>query len=81
MTWKDFVYQLVVEFCNKRGKRTFTLQELFSAHEPDFNKFKSTNRNVLPKVRQQLQFLRNDGLIQFVDGRGTYTLQGIDLLK
>lgn len=81
MTWKDFVYRLVVEFCNKRGKRTFTLQELFSAHEPDFNKFKFTNRNVLPKVRQQLQFLRDDGLIQFVDGRGTYTLQGIDLLK
>lgn len=81
MKWKEFVYHLVVEFCNKRGKRTFTLQEFYSAHENDFRKYKPNNHYLLPKVRQQLQFLRNDGLIQFVDGRGTYTLRGIELLK
>lgn len=81
MKWKEFVYHLVVEFCNKRGKRTFTLQEFYSAHENDFRKFKPNNHYPLPKVRQQLQFLRNDGLIQFIDGRGTYTLRGIELLK
>lgn len=81
MTWKDFVYRLVIEFCNERGKRTFTLQEFFAAHEKDFFEFKPGNRHILPKVRQQLQFLRDDGLIQFLDGHGTYTLKGIDLLK
>lgn len=81
MTWKDFVYSLVIEYCNERGKRTFTLQEFFTAHEKDFHEFKPNNRHILPKVRQQLQFLRDDGLIQFLDGHGTYTLRGIDLLK
>lgn len=72
---------MVVEFCNERGKRTFTLQEFYFAHENDFKKFRPNNNYLLPKVRQQLQFLRNDGLIQFLDGRGTYTLKGIELLK
>ncbi len=81
MTWKEFVYHLVVEFCNERGKRTFTLQEFYSAYENDFKQFKPKNRYLLPKVRQQLQFLRDDGLIQFLDGRGTYTLKGVELLK
>lgn len=79
--WKEFVYQLVIEFCNVRGKRTFTLQEFYSAHEDDFKQFKPNNYHLLPKVRQQLQLLRDDGLIQFLDGRGTYTLKGIELLN
>jgi len=81
MTWKEYVHHLVVEFCNERGKRTFTLQEFYLTRENDFKKFKPNNRNLLPKVRQQLQFLRDDNLIQFLDGRGTYTLMGIDLLR
>lgn len=78
---KEFVYQLVIEFCNARGKRTFTLQEFYYAHEDDFKQYKPDNHHLLPKVRQQLQLLRDDGLIQFLDGRGTYTLKGIELLK
>ena len=56
-------------------------KSFFSAYEVEFKRFKPTNLHLLPKVRQQLQFLRNDGLIQFLDGRGTYTLRGIELLK
>lgn len=81
MTWKEFVYHMVVEFCNKRGKRTFTLQEFYSTNETEFKQFKPNNHYLLLKVRQQLQFIRNDGLIQFLDGRGTYTLKGVELLK
>lgn len=81
MKWKEFVYHLALEYCDKIGKRTFTLSEFYSAHEKDFQKFRPENRNLKAKVRQQLQFLREDGLIQFLDGRGTYTLKGIDLLK
>jgi len=81
MTWKEFVYRLVIEFCNERGKRTFTLREFFPAYEKEFRQFKPQNRYPLPKVRQQLQFLRDDGMVQFIDRRGTYTLRGVELLK
>ncbi len=81
MRWKEFVYHLAIEFCNKRGKRTFTLQEFYSANESEFKQFRPDNHHLLPKVRQQLQFIRNDGLLQFIDGRGTYTLKGVELLK
>ena len=28
MTWKKFVYKLIIDYCNNRGNGTFTLQEL-----------------------------------------------------
>lgn len=81
MTWQEFVNRSVIEFCNARGKRTFTLQEFFSAYEEEFRRFRPQNRHPLAKVRQQLQFLRDNGSVQFIDGRGTYTLRGVELLK
>ncbi|MBI3581975.1 MAG: HNH endonuclease [Nitrospinae bacterium] len=81
ITWKNFVLGLVHEFCDEIGKRTFTLREFYSACEGDIRKFSPKNHHPFDKVRQQLQFLRNDGLIQFLDGRGTYTLLGVDLLR
>lgn len=81
MTWKDFVYHCALELCNRAGKRTFSLQELWQAFQGDFEGFSKDNNNVQAKVRQQLQFLRDDGLLSFLDQRGTYTLMGIDLLK
>lgn len=47
----------------------------------DIAHFAPQNNNRFAKVRQTLQFLREDGLLTFVDNRGTYTLRGIDLLK
>lgn len=81
MTWKDFVYQCVVELCNQAGKRTFSLQELWRSFQKDFEGFSKDNNNVQAKVRQQLQFLRDDGLLSFLDQRGTYTLRGVEILK
>lgn len=81
ITWKDFVYQLVLEFCNKVGKRTFTLREFYAECEEEIKNFSPNNHHPFDKVRQQLQFLRNDDLMQFLDGHGTYTLLGIDLLR
>lgn len=81
MTWKDFVYQCVVELCNQAGKRTFSLQELWQSFQKDFEGFSKDNNNVQAKVRQQLQFLRDDGLLSFLDQRGTYTLRGVEILK
>lgn len=79
MTWKDFVYKCVVEFCEEQGKRTFELQQLWASHKTQFENFSANNNNVEAKVRQQLQFLRDDGLLNFLDRRGTYTLKGVIL--
>jgi 5-methylcytosine-specific restriction endonuclease McrA len=81
MTWREFVYRQVIDFCNARGKRTFTLKEFFPTHEKAFRLFRPLNRYPLAKVRQQLQFLRDEGSVQFMDRRGTYTLRGVELLK
>lgn len=42
--------------------------------------FAPNNTRRPDKLRQTLQFLRDDGLLTFVDGHGTYTLRGIELL-
>lgn len=80
MTWKDLVYRQIIDFCNRIGSRTFSLQEFYKYNERLFIEFKPNNSNREAKVRQQLQFLRDDNLITFVDNSGHYTLRGIDLL-
>lgn len=79
ITWKEFVYQRILDLCENQGKRTFTLQQLWNAHQLQFERFSENNSNPEAKVRQQLQFLRDDGLLNFLDGRGTYTLKGVIL--
>ena len=81
MTWKEYTYRLICEFCNDKGSRTFTLHDFFKKNEQAFIQFKPLNNNTLPKVRQQLQYLRDDGMISFEDNRGTYTLRGVEILE
>ena len=78
---EEFVYQLVIEFCNARVKEPLHCKNFIMHTRRRLKQFKPDNHHLLPKVRQQLQLLRDDGLIQFLDGRGTYTLKGIELLK
>lgn len=73
--WKDFTRELVTDYCNERGSRTFTLQELQRAKEAEIIAFSDANNTPFDKLRQQLQLLRNDGIVTFVDNRGTYTLR------
>ena len=80
MKWKDFVYQQVVEYCNTTGSRTFSLKDILKARLEIFKSFRPDNNHVEAKIRQQLQFLRDDNLISFLDNTGHYTLRGIDLL-
>lgn len=75
LNWKDFTQQLVVDYCNEKGSRTFTLQDFQSAKEKEIMSFSESNNYPFDKVRQQLQLLRNDGILTFVDNRGTYTLR------
>jgi len=52
------------------GRREFTLAEVY-AHEAVLARLHPDNRNVRPKIRQQLQVLRDLGFIEFL-GSGKY---------
>lgn len=73
--WRDFTQLLVLDYCNERGSRTFTLRDFQLAKENEIRSFSDANHHPFDKVRQQLQFLRKDGILSFVDNQGTYTLR------
>lgn len=55
------------------GKPEFTLDEVYT-FERHLGDLYPGNQNVRPKIRQQLQFLRNQGFVEFVS-RGSYRLK------
>jgi len=81
MTWKTFVYQLILDFCNQRGNRTFTLQEFQNHNESAITEFSKHSQTPFNTLRRVLQELRDERLISFIDNSGTYTLRGTELLN
>jgi type II restriction enzyme len=63
----------VMKYVEALGKRDFTLDEVYAFEERLANLYPG-NQNVRPKIRQQLQFLRDRGFIEFVS-RGNYRLR------
>lgn len=63
----------VMKCVDTLGKREFTLDEVY-AFERHLSDLYPGNQNVKPKIRQQLQFLRDRGFIEFVS-RGNYRLR------
>src|SRR5262249_458924 len=55
------------------GKTEFSLDDVY-AFEQKLAAIYPNNKNVRPKIRQQLQFLRDRGYLDFV-GRGNYRLR------
>ena len=53
------------------GNEPFTTQEFYGRFEADLARRHPDNRNVQPKIRQQLQVLRDRGVVRFL-GRGRY---------
>lgn len=80
-TWKQKILTEVIDFCNARGSRTFTLREFTSERLDVLKAFRPENNYVAEKIRQQLQYLRNDGILTFVDNNGCYTLRSVALLE
>ena len=68
--WTLNVFQLLTSF----GSKEFSLAEAYRMEEVLAARFPN-NRNVRPKIRQQLQVLRDLGVITFL-GRGHYRLRG-----
>jgi type II restriction enzyme len=63
----------VLRVVRRLGKTRFSLSEIYE-FEPELQAAHPFNRNVRPKIRQQLQVLRDIGLIEF-SARGTYEIR------
>lgn len=64
----------VLRQVKKLSKRRFSLSEAYE-FAPELSKLHPNNRNIEPKIRQQLQVLRDMGLLRFVS-RGEYETLG-----
>jgi type II restriction enzyme len=62
----------VLRMVRRLGQKHFTLQDIY-AFEDDLSAIHPGNQNVRPKIRQQLQVLRDLGFIRFM-GRGKYEM-------
>ena len=60
----------VMKTVEQIGRSEFTLEEVY-ASEPELQRLYPGNHNVRPKIRQQLQVLRDSGFLEFT-GRGLY---------
>lgn len=63
----------VLKCVESLGQRDFTLEEVY-AFDRHLGDLYPGNQNVRPKIRQQLQYLRDRGFIEFVS-RGSYRLK------
>lgn len=80
-TWKQLTERLIVDFCNKAGSRTFSLEEFQLAKSNEISSFSDNAKTPFATLRRVLQELRNEGIITFVDNRGTYTLRKPAILQ
>ncbi len=58
------------------GQREFQIDDIY-AFEQQLGRLYPSNQNIRPKIRQQLQFLRDRGYLDFVS-RGNYRLRSED---
>lgn len=67
--WPNDVLQLIREL----GKANFTLEDAYSLSDK-LAALHPENKHIEDKIRQQLQVLRDAGLVEFVDNKGNYRL-------
>lgn len=72
--WKDFTKHIVTLYCTETQSTIFTLQNLQKEKAIEIQSFSEKNKHPFDKVRQQLQLLRQDGILSFIDNKGTYEL-------
>ena len=63
----------VLKIVRKLDKKDFTLSDVY-AYESELSNRHPGNRNIRPKIRQQLQVLRDVGILEFTK-RGLYALR------
>jgi type II restriction enzyme len=68
--WGADTLMCVREMQRSTGSNEFSLQRFYGAFDSRLAALHPENRNVQPKIRQQLQVLRDNGVLQFLgDGR------------
>ena len=70
MTWRTAVLRAL----DSLGRENFTLQEMY-AFADWFSELFPSNLHIEDKIRQQLQYLRDEGYLEFVDNHGTYRIR------
>lgn len=63
----------VLNAARKVGSARFSLEQLYK-YEDELKSLHPSNQNVRPKIRQQLQVLRDSGLVEFISP-GKYSLK------
>lgn len=71
--WGADTLSCVGELQKETGASEFDLQTFYSRFEQQFGLWHPDNHHVEAKIRQQLQVLRNGGILQFI-GRGQYRI-------
>jgi type II restriction enzyme len=61
----------VLKVVRELGKTDFTLDEVY-AFDKQLQKLHPENKHIRPKIRQQLQILRDKGILEF-RGKGKYS--------
>ncbi|WP_279303134.1 hypothetical protein [Hyphococcus luteus] len=62
----------VMRYTEKLNKHSFTLAEMYEFEE-ELQRLYPNNKNIRPKIRQQLQRLRDNGYLAFL-GNGKYEI-------
>lgn len=68
-TWRSELTRLVQQ--NWKAGQTFTLANIYP-FETHFQRLYPSNAHIPDKLRQTMQKLRDEGLVEFVDDMGTY---------
>ena len=74
MSWKKIVLNYVKDLCAEKGRHEFTLSEIYQ-YESKLRLYYPKNHTIKEKIRQTLQYLRDEGHITFIDNRGNYKLK------
>jgi len=72
--WTTAVREQLKQYHDANGTRTFTLTELYEFAVSDLKRQFPDNNNIRPKIRQQLQVLRDAGDVEFLDDAGSYRI-------
>ncbi len=71
--WGAQTFNCVKTIHAESGEQTFTLQDFYSRFEAELSALNPDNHNIRAKIRQQLQVLRDGGVIRFL-GSGSYRI-------
>lgn len=77
MTWTDDIHIELLRFVESNERLRLTLEEFTEFAEHRLAQKYPNNNHVEAKIRQQLQVLRDQGHLEFVDNDGTYRFTSV----